>query len=150
MQSRWDSAVRRWWRSWLRVRRLEEQRASRLPPLERCRRRVPLRREQSSPFSVNAADAASSAYAAYRALNGQILIQPVGNVTHAFSDANGTLSVSELQTSAVRELANDVTLSGAEEPAAYIEENFFGDGTTTVFNLSEPGISRYQPDAGIG
>ena len=91
----------------------------------------------SSPFSVNAADAASSAYAAYRALNGQILMQPVGNVTHAFSDANGTLSVSELQTSAVRELANDVTLTGAEEPAAYIEENFFGDGTTTVFDLSE-------------
>ena len=53
-------------------------------------------------------------------LNGQILMQPVGNVTHAFSDANGTLSVSELQTSAVRELANDVTLTGAEEPAAYI------------------------------
>lgn len=91
----------------------------------------------SSPFSANAANAASSAYAAYRALNGQILMQPVGNVTHAFSDANGTLSVSELQTTAVRELANDVTLTGAEEPAAYIEENFFGDGTTTVFELSE-------------
>jgi hypothetical protein len=91
----------------------------------------------SSPFSVNAANAASSAYASYRALNGQILMQPVGNVTHAFSDANGTLSVSELQTSAVRELANDVTLTGAEEPAAYIQENFFGDGTTLLFELSE-------------
>ena len=91
----------------------------------------------SSPFSVNAGNAASSAYASYRALNGQILIQPVGNVTIALSDANGTLSVSELQLSAVRELANDVTLTGAEEPAAYIEENFFGDGTTTIFDLSE-------------
>ena len=91
----------------------------------------------SSTFSVNAANAASSAYAAYRALNGQILMQPVGNVTHAFSDANGTLSISKLQTSAVRELANDVTLTGAEEPAAYIEECFLGDGTTTVFNLGE-------------
>jgi hypothetical protein len=91
----------------------------------------------SLPFSVNAANAASSAYAAYRALNGQILLQPVGNVTHSFSDADGTLSVSELQTSAARELANDVTLSGDEEPAATIEEVFFGDGTTTVFELSE-------------
>lgn len=91
----------------------------------------------SSAFSVNAANAASSAYAAYRALNGQILMQPVGNVTHMFSDASGTLSVSELQTSAVRELANDVTLTGEEEPAAYIAESFFGDGTTTVFELSE-------------
>jgi len=91
----------------------------------------------ASPFSTNAANAASSAYAAYRALNGQILIQPVGNVTHFLSDADGTLVVSQLQTGAVRELANDVTLSGEEEPAAYISENFFGDGTTTVFELSE-------------
>ena len=91
----------------------------------------------SVPFSVNAANAASSAYAAYRALNGQILMQPVGSVTHTFSDADGTLSVSELQTTAVRELANDVTLTGAEEPAAYIQESFLGDGTTTVFDLSE-------------
>jgi hypothetical protein len=91
----------------------------------------------ASSFSVNAGNAASSAYASYRALNGQILIQPVGNVTVSVSDANGTLSVSELQTSAVRELANDVTLTGAEEPAAYIQENFFGDGTTTVFDLTE-------------
>jgi hypothetical protein len=91
----------------------------------------------SVPWSVNAGEAAGSAYAAYRALNGQVLIQPVGEVTHSFSDANGTLSVAELQTSAVRELANDVTLSGAEEPTTYIEESFIGDGTTSVFNLSQ-------------
>jgi hypothetical protein len=89
------------------------------------------------PWSENAGDAAGSAYAAYRALNGQVLIQPVGHVTHALSDADGTLSVGELQTGAVKELANDVTLSGAEEPAAYINESFEGDGTTTVFTLSE-------------
>jgi hypothetical protein len=93
--------------------------------------------QDSTPWSENAGDAASSAYAAYRALNGQVLIQPIGNVTHVLSDANGTLSVAELQTGAVRELANDVTLSGAEEPAAYIAESFAGDGTTTVFELSE-------------
>ena len=93
----------------------------------------------SVPWSVNAGEAASSAYAAYRALNGQVLIQPVGNVTHALSDADGTLSVAELQTTAVRMLANDVTLSGAEEPAAYIDENFVGDGTTTIFLLNEAG-----------
>jgi hypothetical protein len=89
------------------------------------------------PWSENAGDAASSAYAAYRALNGQVLIQPAGNATHVLSDADGTLSVAELQTSVVRELANDVTISGADEPAAYISESFEGDGTTTVFELSE-------------
>ena len=86
---------------------------------------------------MNAGTASSSALAGYRVLDGEIVLQPVGEVTHAFSDADGSLSVSELQTSAIRDLANDVTLSGAEEPAAYIEENFIGDGTTTVFELRD-------------
>ena len=89
------------------------------------------------PWSVNAGEAAGAAYAGYRALNGQIMLQPAGSVTHSFSDADGTLSGAELEVGAVRELANDVTLSGAEEPAAYINESFVGDGTTTVFSLSE-------------
>jgi hypothetical protein len=91
----------------------------------------------AQPWSANAGSAASSGYAAYRALNGQVLIQPVGTATHAFSDADGTLSVAELTTSNVRELANDITLTGEEEPAAYIAESFAGDGTTTVFTLTE-------------
>lgn len=89
------------------------------------------------PWSVNAGDAASAAYAGYRALNGQIMIEPAGSATHNFSDADGSLSVAGLQVGAVRELANDVTLSGAEEPAAYISESFAGDGTTAEFVLSE-------------
>ena len=90
-----------------------------------------------APWSVNAGAAAGAAYASYRALNGQVIFQPIGSTTHALSDADGTLSVAELATSALRNLSNDVTLSGAEEPAAYIAENFLGDGTTTVFDLSE-------------
>ena len=91
----------------------------------------------SSPWSVNAAEAANSVYATYRALNGQIRIEPIGSVTHAVSDADGTLSIAELQTGAVRELANDVTLSGDEEPTAYVQEIFLGDGTTNIFDLTE-------------
>lgn len=91
----------------------------------------------ASPWSTNAAEAASSAYAAYRALNGQIRIEPIGSVTHAVSDVDGSLSIADLQTGAARELANDVTLSGDEEPASYVQEIFLGDGTTTVFPLSE-------------
>lgn len=87
-------------------------------------------------WSENAGVAAGAAYGAYRALNGQVLIAPIGATTHALSDADGTLSVSELTTGNVRELANDVTLTGALEPAAYVTETFEGDGTTTVFTLS--------------
>lgn len=89
------------------------------------------------PWSANAGAAASAAYAGYRALNGQVMLQPAGAVTHSFSDADGTLSVAELQVGSVRELANDVTLSGEEEPAAYVSESFAGDGTTAVFELRE-------------
>jgi hypothetical protein len=89
------------------------------------------------PWSENAALAASAAYAGYRALDGELLLQPAGAVTHSLSDADGTLSLAELQTSHVRELANDVTLSGAEEPTAYVQESFTGDGTTTIFPLRE-------------
>jgi hypothetical protein len=91
----------------------------------------------SAAWSVNAGEAAGASYAGYRALNGQVMLQPAASVTHTVSDADGTLSVAELQVGAVRELANDVTLSGAEEPAAYISESFAGDGTTTAFTLSE-------------
>ena len=90
-----------------------------------------------SPWSVNAGDAASAAYAGYRALAGQVLLQPVGAVTHALSDADGTLDVHALQVGALRQLANDVTLTGEEEPAALISEIFTGDGTTTIFTLSD-------------
>jgi hypothetical protein len=91
----------------------------------------------ASPWSVNAGDAAGAAYAGYRAVGGEVLLQPVGSVTHALSDADGTLDVRALQVGAVRELANDVTLSGEEEPAAYVSEIFIGDGTTNVFSLGD-------------
>jgi hypothetical protein len=90
----------------------------------------------SAPWSTNAGNAASAAYAGYRAMGGVVTLTPAGSVTHVLRDADGTLNVAELTTANVRELANDVTVSGEEEPAAYITECFEGDGTTTVFELS--------------
>ena len=80
---------------------------------------------------------ASATYAAYRVLNGALSLQPAGTVTHALSDGDGTLQVAALKTASVKELANDVTVSGEMEPTAYVTETFAGDGTTTVFQLSE-------------
>ena len=39
------------------------------------------------------------------------------------------------KTTSVKELANDVTVSG-ERATAYVTETFAGDGTTTIFQLS--------------
>jgi len=94
--------------------------------------------EQSRSWSVNAGAIANATYASYRAINGALSLAPAGTVTHAFSDADGTLQLSALKTTSVKELANDVTVSGAIEPAAYVTEVFVGDGTTTVFQLAEP------------
>jgi hypothetical protein len=91
---------------------------------------------QTESWSANAGTVASATYAAYRVLDGAIGLQPAGTVTHALSDGDGSLQVAALKTSSVKELANDVTVSGEMEPTAYITETFEGDGTTTVFQLS--------------
>lgn len=96
--------------------------------------------QPAQPWSTNAGNIAGSTYAAYRVLNGALSMNPVGSVTHALDfDAglgDGTLQVAALNTSMVKELANDVTLSGAIEPTAYVSELFAGDGTTALFTLS--------------
>ncbi len=101
----------------------------------------------AAAWSANAGAAASAAYAGYRAQSGVVTVQPAGTVTHALSDADGPLTVSELTTTNIRELANDVTLTGEEEPAAYVQEVFQGDGTTTAFELSD---AAYREPAANG
>jgi hypothetical protein len=92
---------------------------------------------QTESWSANAGGVASATYAAYRVLDGAVSLQPAGTVTHPLNDGDGTLQVAALKTASVKELANDVTISGEMEPTAYVTETFAGDGTTTVFQLSE-------------
>jgi hypothetical protein len=92
---------------------------------------------QTQSWSANAGAIAGAAYSAYRAVNGALSMQPAGSVTHTLSDGDGFFEPAALMTSQVKELANDVTLSGEMEPAAYITELFSGDGTTAAFQLSE-------------
>jgi len=94
--------------------------------------------EQNRSWSANAGALADSFYGAYRVIGGVVGLQPAGTVTHIVSDGDGSLQVAGLRMSQARELANDVTVSGEIEPAAYIAESFAGDGTTSVFNLSLP------------
>jgi hypothetical protein len=91
------------------------------------------------PWSTNAAGIAASVYAAYRVLDGVLDLQTVGSVTHTldFDSDDGTLQIAALKTAMVKELANDVTLSGEIEPGALVTEMFSGDGTTVAFQLSE-------------
>ncbi|WP_263373621.1 hypothetical protein [Granulicella aggregans] len=93
---------------------------------------------RSATWSANAGILANAAYSAYRVVTGALSFEPAGNITHTFNFDNGsTTTYSALKLAQVKELANDVTLSGDTEPDAYISETFAGDGTTTVFQLSE-------------
>ena len=95
--------------------------------------------EAGAKWSRLAGQAAAQGRAAYRALHGALTMTQVGTTVHALNEANGTLALANLAfTAAVdRALANDVTVCGADEPVAYVTEYFLGDGTTTLFPLSE-------------
>jgi hypothetical protein len=101
--------------------------------------------QAAASWSANAALVAGSSYAAYRVLDGALTLQPVGATTHTFADGDGTLQLGGLRLAAVKELANDVTVSGEMEPATYITERFAGDGTTAVFQLSDRPMRRSHP-----
>jgi hypothetical protein len=100
-------------------------------------------------FSANAGTIANSSYAAYRALNGALTLETVGTVTHALDfdsgDGGGALSMAALKTAQIRELANDVTLTGEIEPSAFVTEMFQGDGATSAFQLSEAPFRASRP-----
>ena len=57
---------------------------------------------------------------------------------HPLNETDGSLSLAHLSftASVKRALANDVTVCGEHEPAAYVTEYFQGDGTTTQFYLA--------------
>ncbi|MBS1822544.1 MAG: hypothetical protein JST61_11320 [Acidobacteria bacterium] len=58
--------------------------------------------------------------------------------THALGDGDAALHIAPLSQAMTRELATDVTLTGETEAAAYITEYFMGDGTTSIFQLTQP------------
>lgn len=93
--------------------------------------------QPAANWSTNAAAAANASYATYRVVNGAVSVSSAGAVTHVLNDADGSLNLSALSTANARELANDVTLTGEEEAAAFVQEIFQGDGSTTTFELSE-------------
>lgn len=104
--------------------------------------------EPGAAFSKSAGQVASQARAAYRAAAGALALAAIPAAIHNLSEADGSLALQNLALNATmkRALANDVTVCGEREPAAYVTEYFLGDGVTTQFNLSaEP---FFEPAAG--
>jgi hypothetical protein len=94
--------------------------------------------EPGANWSKSAGEAAGMARAAYRALSGAITLSAVQTTVHPLNETGGSLNLGNLAFtgSVKRALANDVTVCGGNEPAAYVTEYFLGDGATTQFNLA--------------
>jgi hypothetical protein len=89
----------------------------------------------NQPWSSNVAALANQARAAYRVLNGQLTLAPVGSTVHSLSDTVGTLEYAGLSASNAKQIVNDVTLTGLSQPTEYVTELFQGDGATVLFQL---------------
>jgi hypothetical protein len=89
-------------------------------------------------WSTSAGQLANQARAAYRAVNGALALSAVPSRVHTLNETDGSLSLANLAftASVKRALANDVTVCGEHEPAAYVTEYFLGDGVTTEFYLA--------------
>jgi len=95
--------------------------------------------EPGAPWSKSAGQVANMARAAYRAVNGALTVTPVQSTVHPLNETDGSLNLAALSftASVKRGLANDVTVCGEHEPAAFVTEYFLGDGTTTQFYLAQ-------------
>jgi hypothetical protein len=102
--------------------------------------------DPGATWSKSAGQIASLARAAYRAVNGALRLSAVPGAVHALNETDGSLSLANLAftASVKRALANDVTVCGEHEPAAYVTEYFLGDGVTAEFYL---GADPFFPSA---
>ena len=94
--------------------------------------------EPGLSWSRSTGQVANQARAAYRAVDGVLVLAEVPGTVHPLDETEGSLDPASLALTASvkRALANDVTVCGQHEPVAYVTEYFLGDGVTTQFNLA--------------
>ena len=96
-------------------------------------------------FSWHAGEVALAARASYRAMNGALLLAPVGSTTYTVNESDENFSPAGLKVNGAGGLANDVTVIGLDEPQAYIRDFFVGDGLSRVFYLSQKPFTQSRP-----
>ncbi len=96
-------------------------------------------------FSAHAAEIALAARASYRALNGQLLLAPVGASSYAIEESDANFSPGGLALVCANSPINDVTVIGKDEPEAYVRDYFVGDGLSLKFYLSQKPFAQSRP-----
>jgi hypothetical protein len=96
-------------------------------------------------FSVHAAEIALACRGSYRAMNGALLLAPVGAASYVLNESDSNFSPMGLQLASPYLLANDVTVLGLEETQAYVRDYFVGDGLSLDFYLSQTPFAQSKP-----
>ena len=96
-------------------------------------------------FSYHAAEIGLAARASYRAMNGALLLAPVGAATYAVNESDANFSPVGLKLACPKMLLNDVTVIGLDEPQAYVRDYFVGDGLSRTFYLSQKPFQQSRP-----
>jgi hypothetical protein len=96
-------------------------------------------------FSYHAAEIALAARASYRAMNGALVLAPVGTSSYALNESDANFTPMGLKLASPNLLANDVTMIGLDEPQAYVRDYFVGDGLSLDFYLSQEPFQQSRP-----
>lgn len=96
-------------------------------------------------FSDQAAEIALAVRGCYRAMNGALVLAPVGATTYAINESDANFSPPGLKLVCPKALVNDVTAIGLIEPQAYVRDYFVGDGLSLRFYLSQTPFQQSKP-----
>jgi len=96
-------------------------------------------------FSFHAAEVALAARASFRAMNGALLLAPVGAAAYTLNENDANFLPEGLWLSNPNLLVNDVTVIGQDEPQAYVRDYFVGDGLSLKFFLSQKPFAQTKP-----
>lgn len=96
-------------------------------------------------FSFHAAEIALAARASFRAMNGVLILTPVGTATYALNESDASFSPEGLWLNSPNLLVNELTVIGQDEPRAYVRDYFVGDGLSLKFYLSQKPFAQTKP-----
>jgi hypothetical protein len=96
-------------------------------------------------FSFHAEEIALAARASFRAMNGALLLAPVGAAVYALNESDENFSPAGLTLSSPNLFLNEVTVIGEDEPQAYVRDYFVGDGLSLKFYLSQKPFAQTKP-----
>ncbi len=88
-------------------------------------------------WTAHAQELALMTRATYRAQNGALTFQEVGQQSFTLSESDPNFDPAALTVTQPAKLLNDITIVGELEPQTYVRDYFLGDGVTLEFYLSQ-------------